>query len=221
MPNDAQEKIEQRGKTSLVGALVQVPSKSVITLISLIIVTIFCVGCNSLANLSPETRQLAHSPSPLSPQTTPTPTISVFDRFNCLPKNTLRQKGEVVNVIDGDTIDVRLEGGETYRVRYIGMDTPERDESFFDQSTAVNERLVAGRTVTLVKDISETDRFGRLLRYILVADTFVNYELVVRGYAHAVTFPPDVACQGTFLEAQRTAKENNLGLWADTGNAAP
>jgi hypothetical protein len=68
----------------------------------------------------------------------------------------------VTESIDTDTIDVAI-GGVTYRVRYIGMDTPERGDYFFTEATEANRALVEGQQVILVKDISETDRFGRLL----------------------------------------------------------
>jgi micrococcal nuclease len=190
-------------------------------LVSLIILVIFCAGCTASPSLPAEDSQSARPPTLGLLQVTPTNTISVLHQFECLPENTLRQTAQVVNVIDGDTIHVRLDNGETYRLRYIGMDTPERDEYFYHQSTAVNKGMVAGKTVTLVKDVSETDRFGRLLRYVLVDNLFVNYELVAQGYAHSVTYPPDVACQSLFQEAERIARENNLGLWAERGNPTP
>jgi hypothetical protein len=69
----------------------------------------------------------------------------------------------VTYIVDGDTIDVAI-GGTTYRVRYIGMDTPERGDYFFSEATEANRALVEGQQVILVKDVSETDRYGRLLR---------------------------------------------------------
>lgn len=120
----------------------------------------------------------------------------------------------VTDVIDGDTIEVRF-NGRSYRLRYIGVDTPERDEPFYEEATAANRELVAGRDVILVKDVSETDRYGRLLRYVHLPDgTFVNAELVERGYARLVTFPPDVAQQSLFAQLQREARESGRGLWS-------
>jgi micrococcal nuclease len=139
----------------------------------------------------------------------PTPSVT-----SCLPQNTEREVGEIIKVIDGDTIDVRIDGAE-YRVRYIGMDTPEIDEPYYDQATDLNQDLVEGRQVILIQDVSETDRFDRFLRYILVDDVFINYELVRRGYARAVTFPPDVACVETLLEAEQLARVEEKGLWAE------
>jgi micrococcal nuclease len=98
--------------------------------------------------------------------------------------------------VDGDTIDVNL-NGQIVRVRYIGMNTPESNEVCGSEATAANAALVAGRTVTMVRDVSETDRYGRLLRYVYVDGVFVNGELVAGGWADAVDYPPDTAQSGT------------------------
>lgn len=119
----------------------------------------------------------------------------------------------VTNVIDGDTIDATL-NGITYRVRYIGVDTPERDEPYYSEATAANRALVAGQQVILVRDVSETDEFGRLLRYVYRPDgTFVNAQLIANGYARLVTFPPDTAQAAYFQQLQREAREAERGLW--------
>jgi micrococcal nuclease len=70
--------------------------------------------------------------------------------------------------------------------------------------------------VRLEKDISETDKYGRLLRYVYVGDLFVNAELVKLGYAQVATYPPDVKYQEYFLTLQREAEEAGRGLWATT-----
>jgi len=116
----------------------------------------------------------------------------------------------VVSVIDGDTIDVMLDG-QRQRVRYIGINTPERDEPCYADATRANESLVDGRTITMVIDTTNTDRFDRLLRYIYVGDTFVNAELIRQGYAEAVSFPPNVAFYDTFRDLEREAARANLG----------
>ncbi|MCH8066455.1 MAG: thermonuclease family protein [Chloroflexi bacterium] len=116
-------------------------------------------------------------------------------------------------MIDGDTIEI--EGGE--RVRYIGMDTPEDTsvgECFGEQATRRNRELVEGRIVELERDVSETDRFGRLLRYVWVGGEMINEVLVDEGFALAATFPPDVKYESTFLLAQTHARAEGLGLWS-------
>lgn len=138
--------------------------------------------------------------------------------FACLPQNTERVVAKVIRVIDGDTIDIEY-NGKQYSVRYIGIDTPETGmgskprEYYSQEATQRNVDLVKDKSVTLVKDISNTDQYGRLLRYVLVDDIFVNHALVNEGFAHAVTFPPDIACVDLFNAAQESARLNNKGLW--------
>jgi micrococcal nuclease len=120
------------------------------------------------------------------------------------------EQGRVVSVIDGDTIDVLL-NGETMRVRYVGMNTPERDEPCYSEARRANADLVSNQTVTLVKDVSETDRFGRLLRYIYVGDLFVNARLVEQGYAEVVSYPPDNAHFNQFRQLEDQARTARLG----------
>jgi endonuclease YncB( thermonuclease family) len=120
------------------------------------------------------------------------------------------QTATVSRVIDGDTIDVMI-NGETFRVRYIGMNTPESSEPCFREATEANRALVEGRTVTLVKDVSETDRFGRLLRYIYVGDVFVNAELVRQGWAEVVRYPPDTRYFEYFRDLEIAAAQANIG----------
>lgn len=122
------------------------------------------------------------------------------------------QRALVTHVIDGDTIDVLIDGDE-YRVRYIGINTPERDESCYQDATNANAAFVRGQTVTLVRDVSETDRYGRLLRYVYVGSTFVNAELVRQGYAENVEYPPDTANAAWFGRLAREARAANLGCW--------
>ncbi len=121
----------------------------------------------------------------------------------------------VKRVIDGDTIE--LEDGQ--KVRYIGINTPEISttsaKTCFGKEAAVkNMEFVEGKTVRLEKDVSETDKYGRLLRYVWVGDVFVNEMLVKQGYAQVSTYPPDVAHKDEFLSAQKIAQEGNIGLWS-------
>lgn len=134
---------------------------------------------------------------------------------SCVPIETQRTLAQVVEIIDGDTIDVAIQG-QVFRVRYIGMDTPEVGAPYSDEATRINRDLVGGKQVLLVKDVSEVDQYNRLLRYVFVDNQFVNYELVKRGFAQILTYPPDVACQDTFLAAQQNAIQQKAGLWKPT-----
>lgn len=118
----------------------------------------------------------------------------------------------VTKIIDGDTI--QIEGGQ--KVRYIGIDTPELKDSecFAKEARDKNKELVEGKKVTLQKDVSETDRYGRLLRFVYTENgEFVNDILVKEGYATVSTYPPDVAKQELFKTSQQDAVASNHGLW--------
>lgn len=126
----------------------------------------------------------------------------------------------VVGITDGDTITVNFDG-QAFSLRYIGIDSPETGSAQASQATNANSWLVNGQTVTLVKDVSETDRYDRLLRYVFVGDTFVNYELVRAGWATSGSWPPDTSCDQVFAAAEKTAKSNKVGLWVPTVTPKP
>lgn len=147
---------------------------------------------------------------------TPTPTIS--------PSQTLGTDDKklylVTKVIDGDTIEI--DGGQ--KVRYIGIDTPELKgtECFAKEARDKNKELVEGKRVRLEKDVSETDRYGRLLRFVYTENgEFVNNKLILEGYATAATFPPDVAKQEIFKTSQQEASSQSRGLWGEKCNPYP
>jgi micrococcal nuclease len=134
-------------------------------------------------------------------------------------------KAKVVRIVDGDTIVVAY-GGKQYKVRYIGMDTPETVdpnspvEWMGPQASAANSKLVAGKDVVLEKDVSEVDQYGRLLRYVWLKPAgkwlLVNLELVRRGFASVATFPPDVKYVDVYRAAERVARAAGVGLWGPT-----
>jgi len=135
--------------------------------------------------------------------------------------DSTREKAVCTWVSDGDTIRVEL-NGERVVVRYIGVNSPEVDQPFGSEATAANRRLVEGRSVLLERDVSETDRYGRLLRYVYLADgTFVNAEMVRIGLAEARAYPPDTGRQAELARAQREARAAGVGIWAVQDGAAP
>ncbi len=135
------------------------------------------------------------------------------DTQDATPDDRYAEAADVSRVIDGDTIVVSM-NGILYKVRFIGMDTPERGRPFYREATDKTKELVLGKRVRMVKDIRETDRYGRLLRYVYVDGVFVNAELVRQGYAVQATFPPDVRYVELFRKLAAEARDNARGLWA-------
>ncbi len=138
-------------------------------------------------------------------KTAPSPT----DRSNLTSELT------VTRVIDGDTIE--LSSGT--KVRYIGIDTPEvvdprkPVQCFGVEASNANKSLVLGQVVRLEKDISETDKYGRLLRYVWRGEILINEELVRQGFARSSSFPPDIKYQSRLQDAEVVARSSGLGLW--------
>jgi micrococcal nuclease len=123
------------------------------------------------------------------------------------------QIGLVVDVIDGDTIEVEIED-QAYRVRYIGMDAPEAGALCGDDATDANAELVTGQQVRLVRDVSQTDQYDRLLRYVYVGDVFVNAELIRRGVAEAKRYAPDIAQAAALEAAEADARAAQVACYA-------
>lgn len=122
----------------------------------------------------------------------------------------------VSRVIDGDTIGIDTGA----KVRYIGVDTPETKhprkgvEFYGKEAFSFNKQLVGGRRVRLECDVQKRDRYGRLLAYVYLPDgTFVNAELVRKGYARVSTYPPNVKYQELFLRLEQQARQKKRGLW--------
>lgn len=138
-------------------------------------------------------------------------------------KGRLEPNATVIVVIDGDTVDLRLSGGDRERVRLIGIDTPETKrpdtpvECFGKEAaSALASLLPKGTEVTIERDVELRDRFGRLLGYLYRADDglFVNFEMVRTGFAVALTFPPNVTYADEFREASAAARDSGTGLWS-------
>lgn len=123
---------------------------------------------------------------------------------------------KVVNVVDGDTM--KIDSGET--IRYIGIDTPETVHPskpvmcYGKEASNKNAELVEGKIVELEKDVSETDKYGRLLRYVWLGEVLINEVLLREGYAQSSSYPPDVKYQDRFVAAQQLAHEEQKGLWS-------
>jgi endonuclease YncB( thermonuclease family) len=164
-----------------------------------------------------------------------TPLVGEASPSEDVSEPTFKPQGEtrvayVTQIVDGDTIRVDIDG-EEFPLRYIGMDTPEENandakiKEMADAATAANARLVEGEQVYLEKDVSDTDRYGRLLRDVWIVDdtgtmVLVNLELVREGFAQIATFPPDVRYVDELTAAQQEAQADKVGLWAPASSAS-
>ena len=138
------------------------------------------------------------------------------------PATGLTANATVDYVVDGDTVDMTINGVEE-RVRLIGIDTPETKKEntpiqcFGPEATAFTQSLLPeGARVYLERDVEARDIYGRLLAYAYLVDTgtFVNLEIVRQGYAQPLTIPPNVAHTAEFVDAAQSAEASNVGLWA-------
>ena len=118
---------------------------------------------------------------------------------------------KVTNVVDGDTLDLN----NSKRVRLSGINTPETGECYYQEATEKLEELVLNKEVFLEKDISDTGKYGRLLRYIYINDLLVNSLLVEGGYAKVYDkYKDDTKRYEELKQAESIAKSKNLGVWS-------
>lgn len=198
---------------------------------SLAVAALMVAGCavasDPSASIDPGAAASATRTAQPSPEATQVATPSLSPVVGQEPTGPT-QIATVLRIIDGDTIEVSIDG-EVYRVRYIGIDTPEVHsgvEWMGQEASAANESLVGGREVVLEKDVSETDQYGRLLRYVWLAEEsgwlLVNLELLRLGFAQVTTYPPDVKyVDALYVDAESGAIAHELGLWGLPPTPAP
>ena len=130
----------------------------------------------------------------------------------------------VVKVVDGDTIDVVIDG-TTERLRLIGINTPETVDPrktvqcFGKEASGKAKSLLTGAKVSLEQDSSqgERDTYGRLLVYVFLEDgTHFNQYMIAEGYAHEYTYRIPYKYQAEFKAAQASARANEKGLWSSS-----
>lgn len=152
--------------------------------------------------------------------------------------------GTAVHVVDGDTFHLRVDSplnwgadcpvvaGQTYRVRLIGVDTPEvygDVECYGPEASAYARSVLEGRVVCLMRDVSCTDFFGRLLAYVWVdtdpsnpgCETFLNGDLAWQGYANAASYPPDTLLLASLQASECDAYRHGRGMWSACPGLAP
>jgi len=174
-------------------------AKHKLLFVALILLLVF-LACSFGGELTPQPTAL---PSPSEPTATLPPSGGPT-------QPTDLETVTVARVVDGDTIEL----ADGRRVRYIGINTPEHDQPYYQEATEANRQLVGSKDIQLEFDQETFDKYGRTLAYIWVDGAMANWEIVNRGFANAYTVPPNVKYEGEFRQAERDARETERGLWA-------
>ena len=158
---------------------------------------------------------------------TGTNNASIEDKPEQIPSNDKYVPAKVVKHVDGDTVYVRLPDGTEHSIRFIGINCPEsttKHEPYGTEASNYTKEQLLGKTIYLEKDVSETDKYGRLMRYIWLEPPKENSEseirskmfnaiLVLNGYAQAATYQPDSKYSEFFVKFTEEARQQNKGLW--------
>ncbi len=168
-----------------------------ITGISMIFIEMSCVALSNYLPTNPFSDNKEDISTEMNEE------LAFIEGVDCIPDISSYEVGTLIDIIDGDSIRVAIQGS-VFEVRYIGIDTPEFNSNQHQaaiEATEANKKVLSTSFVYLFKDQSETDKYGRLLRYVISNDKFVNFELVQSGHARAKTYFPDTSCQLMFDQA--------------------
>ncbi len=170
---------------------------------------------------SEPTQEPTQEPTEEPPTPTPHPTTDPLV-YPAMPAGL--QEARVVEVIDGDTVDVQI-NGKVERLRLIGLDTPETKDPrkpvqcFGKEASAQAAKILSGQPVLLEEDLTQDtrDTYGRLLRYVWLPDgKLYNLEMIIGGFAHEYTYETPYKYQAVFKKEETAARERGWGFWAAT-----
>jgi endonuclease YncB( thermonuclease family) len=197
----------------------------IVIILTIASITLIWKGVEGEFNPIPVPSQLPQPIASISITPNSTPILGVSEETVSTGSAPLEPKNQFVvsKVVDGDTVQIQLDS-QTQSVRLIGINTPETVdprrpvECFGKEASNELKKLLEGKSVILEKDVSETDRYGRLLRFVYLPLAngellFVNDYLVREGFAYASTYPPDVLMSQQFKSAQEHAQSQKKGLW--------
>jgi micrococcal nuclease len=131
--------------------------------------------------------------------------------------------GNVTHVVDGDTVDVRLDNGRRERVRLIGIDTPEVGQCGFAKASGYAHTVALGRTAVLVGDATQTtrDRYGRLLAYVWAGGRDLGYQQLERGFARVYVYDRPFQRLPAYRRAERAGRGRPDSIWRGCSAPAP
>ncbi|WP_440057857.1 thermonuclease family protein [Pseudomonas fragariae (ex Marin et al. 2024)] len=125
-------------------------------------------------------------------------------------------QGEVIRILDGDTIEVMDAGKQTHRVRLADIDAPERKQAFGDASRQALASMAFRQKVSVLD--AGGDRYGRRIGVLIVNGQNLNREMVAQGMAWVYT---QYSKDKTLTALEETARTHRRGLWADAHPIAP
>jgi micrococcal nuclease len=163
-------------------------------------------------------QRLSPTEQVLSEKIQPSPSVKI--------EQATKQEAQITRVVDGDTIEVLLNGSKE-KVRVIGINTPETVdprkpvECFGREASNFAKGFLANQIVSLESDPTqqERDKYGRLLRYIFVNEVDFGKLMIEQGYAHEYTYDLPYKYQLEYKEAEKEAREGKVGLWKSTSCA--
>ncbi|OAS19727.1 thermonuclease family protein [Paenibacillus oryzisoli] len=139
-------------------------------------------------------------------------------------ENGKRIAAKVVRVVDGDTMKVSFaDGGKVKEetIRLLLVDTPESVDPekpvqpFALDASNYAKTMLTGKDVQLELDVSERDKYGRLLCYLYIGDHMFNELLLENGYARvAYIYPPNVKYVDQFRAIQKAAQQKGVNIWS-------
>jgi micrococcal nuclease len=164
-------------------------------IVLVLVLASFLVACEDLAATSEESNGQSQPSAP---------------RFSAMPARPANlTTARVSRVIDGDTLDL----ADGRRIRLLGINTPERDQAYYQQATQYLQTLVEDQIVGIEFDTQTIDQFDRTLAYLWVNDRMVNIDMVLQGYADTYIIPPNERYASVLRQAEETARQAGLGIW--------
>jgi micrococcal nuclease len=169
----------------------------------LLVAILLFAACGETTSSQPESASTSDESTTTTTSAASEPAVTAVDGDGAV----------VVEVVDGDTVEVELAGGRE-TVRLIGINTPERGECLADRAGRWLRERIGDREVELVADSSDRDQHGRLLRYVEVDGADVGAELIREGLALARRYPPDTARADEYEAVEDAAQDAAVGMWA-------
>lgn len=126
--------------------------------------------------------------------------------------------GQVVRILDGDTIAVLQDNGHRTRVRLNGIDAPEKGQPFGQRSRQALTTLTAGKRVHV--EGNNRDRYSRLLGTVWYGSTDINAAQIIIGMAWAYRYRGK-SMVPAYADLEETARKNRSGLWAEPAPVEP